>query len=251
MSKFLHHEPCSECGSRDNLGVWDDGHKFCFGCGYYVPNCADNSIQDIHSSLCDLQKQQQEDTINHAAFRDVPVDCTRNLPTIAVEWLQQFKLTKKEIYQQNSFLWSDAHESLIYTVFDIYGNLLMWQSRYFGNNSNAARFHTAGPAGSCYHIFDRHGTATTLTLVEDIISAIKVGRVAHAMPLWGSDVSYKRLLRLSHMYQNLNIWLDKDKQKYSVGARQRASIFFNHARCIITELDPKRYSTGEINGFLK
>ena len=34
-SSFLHTEPCPECGSKDNLGRYDDGHGYCFGCTYY------------------------------------------------------------------------------------------------------------------------------------------------------------------------------------------------------------------------
>jgi len=34
MNKFLHHSPCENCGSRDNLGVWED-HTYCFGCHNY------------------------------------------------------------------------------------------------------------------------------------------------------------------------------------------------------------------------
>ena len=34
QSKFLHHSPCENCGSRDNVGVWND-HTFCFGCQQY------------------------------------------------------------------------------------------------------------------------------------------------------------------------------------------------------------------------
>ena len=34
-STLLFHEPCPECGSRDNLGRYDDGHGYCFGCHYY------------------------------------------------------------------------------------------------------------------------------------------------------------------------------------------------------------------------
>lgn len=33
-SKFLRHEPCPECNSKDNLARYDDGHATCFGCGY-------------------------------------------------------------------------------------------------------------------------------------------------------------------------------------------------------------------------
>lgn len=28
-------EPCPNCGSRDNLARYDDGHGYCFGCGHY------------------------------------------------------------------------------------------------------------------------------------------------------------------------------------------------------------------------
>ena len=34
-SVCVRHEPCPECGSRDNLGRYSDGHGYCFGCGYY------------------------------------------------------------------------------------------------------------------------------------------------------------------------------------------------------------------------
>ena len=32
MADFSHHEPCPDCGSRDNLARYDDGSVFCFGC---------------------------------------------------------------------------------------------------------------------------------------------------------------------------------------------------------------------------
>ena len=32
--KFLHHAPCENCGSRDNLGVYEN-HTYCFGCHDY------------------------------------------------------------------------------------------------------------------------------------------------------------------------------------------------------------------------
>ena len=34
-STCVSHEPCPECGSRDNLARYSDGHGYCFGCGYY------------------------------------------------------------------------------------------------------------------------------------------------------------------------------------------------------------------------
>ncbi|WP_313196192.1 toprim domain-containing protein [Shinella zoogloeoides] len=36
-SSFVRKEPCPQCGSRDNLGRYSDGHGHCFGCGYHEP----------------------------------------------------------------------------------------------------------------------------------------------------------------------------------------------------------------------
>jgi twinkle protein len=35
-STLVRKAPCPECGSRDNLGVFSDGHGHCFGCGAYI-----------------------------------------------------------------------------------------------------------------------------------------------------------------------------------------------------------------------
>lgn len=43
-STFLQHEPCPECGSKDNLSRYSDGHAYCFGCEYYEP--ADGGERD-------------------------------------------------------------------------------------------------------------------------------------------------------------------------------------------------------------
>lgn len=34
-SKFLYHGSCPKCGSSDALGVFDDGHSFCYSCNTY------------------------------------------------------------------------------------------------------------------------------------------------------------------------------------------------------------------------
>ncbi len=43
-SEFVEHAPCPECGSDDNLAVYSDGHKFCFGCNHY--EAGDGGVHD-------------------------------------------------------------------------------------------------------------------------------------------------------------------------------------------------------------
>lgn len=42
-SEFVAHEPCPECGSRDNLARYSDGHGHCFGCGHYERGTGDTA----------------------------------------------------------------------------------------------------------------------------------------------------------------------------------------------------------------
>ena len=42
-STCIGHEPCPECGSRDNLARYDDGHGYCFGCNYHENADAESS----------------------------------------------------------------------------------------------------------------------------------------------------------------------------------------------------------------
>ena len=43
-SEFLTHEPCPSCGSSDALARYNDGHAYCFSCGYYEHAEGDNPI---------------------------------------------------------------------------------------------------------------------------------------------------------------------------------------------------------------
>lgn len=49
-STFVRHEPCLNCGSRNNLGVFSDGHKFCFGCRHYERGTDPQSESDAGNS---------------------------------------------------------------------------------------------------------------------------------------------------------------------------------------------------------
>ena len=71
-SEFIQHEPCPECGSRDNLARYDDGHAFCFGCNYrekpggeqkVITQKGDNSMDFVEGNFLALASRGiSEDT---------------------------------------------------------------------------------------------------------------------------------------------------------------------------------------------
>ena len=43
--KFTAHVPCKECGSNDNVALYEDGHGYCFGCKKYFTKF---EMEDLH-----------------------------------------------------------------------------------------------------------------------------------------------------------------------------------------------------------
>lgn len=50
-STLIRHGPCPECGSRDNLAEYSDGHTYCYGCSKYTKHAASllEKVQDLES----------------------------------------------------------------------------------------------------------------------------------------------------------------------------------------------------------
>lgn len=241
-SNFLGHSPCPNCGSRDNLGNWEDG-KWCFGCGYRLPKYKGLSLKDLRQSL----EQQEKRGSKYANLR-LPSDFSYDLPEQCRQWLSKYGLTNREI-SQHRFGWSAEYECLIFPVFDIFGNLLAWQGRSFRQKpENVQRYNSRGDLSSIYHIIGTGGN--TVVCVEDLVSAIKVSRLLPAMPLWGSQMPIDRIRKLSGRFSRLVLWLDHDKQRYALQARFRALPYFDDVKVVITELDPKGYSDIRIKEYL-
>ena len=218
---FSHHEPCPNCKSRDNLARYEDGHAHCFGCGYREEAEFRAIVKRL--TMC----------------KPLPEDTTHVLPQKALQWLGKYDIMKDE---SKTFLWSSEREYLIFPFYDQEGRLEAWQGRSFSGTGR--RYFTTGAVSD---IMILYGTGRNVILTEDVLSAIKVGRVAVGLPLFGSNIPPRLLLRLATRFKDLGIWLDRDKAKESHHGAVRASqMGFDRVRTIITDLDPKEYTTDEI-----
>ena len=98
----------------------------------------------------------------------------------------------------------------------------------------------------------------SITIVEDIVSAIKVGRYTDSIAVLGSYVSDNildilrtvtvangEITRTNH-YDRVNIWLDDDKYFEGLKFAQRLRTFGLNVVTIKTKLDPKEQSDDTI-----
>jgi len=238
MSQFVQHEPCPQCGSRDNLGVWSDGHRYCFGCGYYIGATDKPSLSSRKVSKME------------APSISLPSDCSLYIPSEPSSWLGKYDITKQEIVA-NRILWSEDRGYLCFPYFGADSNLEAWQGRYFGDNKDHPKWVTYGKIQDYLKIFnltdaEEHG----IILVEDIVSAIKVGRQYPVSPLFGSHADWSTLARYSRVTKKITFWLDADKYKAARKFESRASLLGFETAVLYTEKDPKEYSDEEIKLFV-
>lgn len=240
MANFLHHTSCPKCGSKDNRAIYSDGSSWCFGCRSYT-----NATIFEPSSIAKIKRSYTNVTL--------PEDVTHVLPEPVKEWLNKWNLNELELSQLKC-LYSDSKSLLIFPVYGAFKELLMYQGRYFGDNPDHPKYLTFG-AKNVLHVLHHWDKGTpsfdpTVVCVEDLISAVKIGSVTNALPLWGASIPLELARRLSKRFSRLCIWLDMDKAKESLKSRSTLSMMFDEVQSIVTEKDPKEYSHDEIRRFL-
>lgn len=226
MVKFLRHLPCPRCGSKDNLGEWSDGHLFCFGCGYRKGS--KYTLQQV--------KEKVSPGARPGVILQLPEDVSTYIPRKPYEWLKK-ALTDEEILK-HGIGWSQRLEAIILPARDKTGELLLYQSRYFGNKKNIPKYLTKGLKGDILLTLGDHPTSR-IVLVEDLLSAIVVSRVENSMPLWGATVTLGTLRKLSKQYRKLAIWLDYDKLAGALKLSSEARLLFEEVEVLTSENDPK------------
>ncbi len=249
MASFLKHEPCPKCGSRDNLARYDDGSAWCFGCHYREGK--DGSSGTIHSAGITQEKSIL-----------VAEDLCNDFPSHVVEWLAKYDISVIEAIQ-HGWKYSPFYDQLVFQWYDEDGEVLLSQARNFNpERAKKRKYYNQGSPAEVLPIFsppemvrenERAGlagrcqTPKRLVVVEDAVSAARIGRQSDAMPCLGSYLPAKKIMRLWTLgYRELVVWLDADKLKEAREIETMAKWIGLSAKTLYTELDPKEYSDAEI-----
>ena len=237
---WIKNTPCPKCHSKDNLGIWDDGSSWCFGCHAYTPPT--KTIDNLKARLLRSKSVTKSGVM-------LPEDAWGMIPKVALEWLGKYHLTKEDIAKLNP-LYSQSKDLLIFPFYDMDREIIAWQGRYFGANKNYPKYVTYGTK-DMLSMFPGPEQTKTVSVVEDVISAIKVSKVTDTLALLGSYLSLKTANRLTRTYDHLVLWLDADKYKEAVATSSRLSPLFKSVKVIYTELDPKEYNAEEIKKYVQ
>ena len=237
MSDFVRHESCPQCFGSDPLGRFDDGHAFCFSCGWYESGSKFKKFKQVSA------ENNNKNATNNVFL---PYDCTDSLPIDVINWLFKYGISNKEIAQYQ-FKWSPSWSRLVFPIYDKVGKLRFWQGRHFGPHIDkvSSKYFTVGLKDD-YDVIPGDGDVESLVVVEDYISAIKVSRTHAACPIFGSSISTQRTCRFALRYSEIVLWLDFDKRKAAFEWKVKNKVLFRSITPVFVTKDPKDYSDDEI-----
>lgn len=250
MSRFLRYEPCEKCRERgkdsrgDNLAIYSDGGGHCFSCGTH--------IHPPSSSRWDGGNNRDLE-VDNKIKRILPDDFTRDVPARCWEWLLQYGLPYD--YWQGIVGWSEKYQRLTFRVGDplqfSIGRLLPAPSEGLDQErpkGHVRKWHVWGDAHK--HIERLGEESGTIILVEDLISAHKVGQTAECVPLFGTQI-FPALLYYLRQKDNIILWLDNDQGDIIARKCRNLEVLTGvPVKYINTIKDPKEYNVKEISRYI-
>lgn len=224
---FLKHEACPNCRALgkdrtgNNLARYTNGSAHCFSCRYWEPPTGyipkSEKAKEIVAPPNDLCSHFNGDNLR---------------------WLKKY-LTDFEI--MDHFKYSPSMKRHVYKYADY------WEARSVdpAHVKDKCISHGVKP----YNLL---GKGDTIVVVEDIVSAIKVSRVARSLPLFGAYLSPDFMVRLvKERPKQIVIWLDEDKWDSAMQYAAKINTLAPIARAVKTRYDPKDHTDFGIKEVLK
>jgi hypothetical protein len=255
VARFVKHIGCPKCGSRDNLGIWDDGSKWCFGCKYFVRG---------ETTVAAVERLRKVNAVDSPGIK-LPEDITETLPEVARKWLSKYDLSWP-VLRNHEIVWSPSRQLLIFPVSEFKpvskdrrlsyhisefkeDGLLMWQGRYFGEDPKHPKYISEGKTHEIIHLLGDLDN-DHIFVVEDMVSAIKLSFLETVMPLFGCELGAKRANYLSRRFTTLTFWLDPDKRQSAMKQAFANKHLFKEVSVIYSDKDPKDYHFGEMRDII-
>jgi len=218
-SEFLQKEPCPSCGSRDNLARYDDGHGFCFGCGYYEHPNGNSEHREV--------KRLSKDMIPLGKFIDLSKRGIRQ------ETCERFGYFIGE--------WKDGRSVQVANYRDQTGAVCGQKVRLPGKE-----FTTTGDFKSVVlfgqHLWKRGGKQIVIT--EGEIDCLTLGQV---MPTWpvvslpngalSAVKAIKKNLEFLETYEKVILFFDMDEAGQK--AVQECVDLFTPGKCAVAQIPLK------------
>lgn len=241
---------CPICGKDTNTNALIVNHGIkaynasCFACGYNPFQM--KGIQTL-DELKEIRRLNNE-KLGYAI--KLPNDFTTEIPLIGRLWLYKSGL-RPSVWKAYNIGYSERLKRVILPVYNKQGTLIWFQCRALLKGQKPKYIQPSrDKTGIVFEALGHAEDRNTVVVVEDIMSAIRVGETTNTVSMLGTKADTDQINRLSE-YNKVITWLDSDKAgvRGAANIRQAVSLLTNTTN-ICTTLDPKCYSNKEIRSTL-
>lgn len=174
---------------------------------------------------------------------------TSEWPAYARNWIRQYGLSNNEI-TENGISYSPYFDRLYFDVFDTNGKS-GFASRRLSEYDEKPKWLYFADGGIWQGVSPNdQKTDSTLVLVEDIVSAIKIRRLEDALALLKTTINVDTMTKL-FAYKHFIIWLDNDNRQVKLNQLKLANRLSTLGTTrVVHSTDPKNLSMNEIREIL-
>lgn len=242
---------CPEnCGSGGTLSIVNDHKRLwcsCFRCGF---NASESKGQQTLAELARI-RELNESAEKMMLSMELPHDFTTTIPRHGRAWLFKAGLSEST-YKLHGIGYSKTLDRVILPVFGDKGELIWYQCRALHAGQKPKYLQ---PARDRSHVLYRGhlqpSTDGRAIIVEDILSAIRVGKHIQTYSLLGTKITTAQAARLSK-HDRITTWLDPDSAGRKGAYRIRRTLgLLTEVDNIVTTTDPKDLTDKEILEWLR
>lgn len=239
--------PCKWCASSDAMAEYETG-LHCFSC-----KRSERFFSAERSSSHTSPLPSREGPLS------LPRDFTTRLPDKALAWLYSHHFTDELIdkyligWSTKTRIYRRMHRDHIEfgprVILPYYekDELKFFEARSL--DGARAKYITVGDKKTFFKSFEE--PQKEIVIVEDMLSAMRVGEICPTLSLRGTSLSNEALIKLGKMSDIFHVWLDGDSAGKKAAARIAQKLhWWGDVNMVSSSKDPKCYSDLEIKQYL-
>ena len=253
MGDLIQHGlPCKECSSSDAMAEYTTNY-FCFSC----ETSFKKSLGETNPHLQDPEARHngiQRSVASSSAIEGIKtyvVPFYSPIPQEAKDYLNSYGITEEECetykirYTKNFYIYSERKKEYVNmgprVVFRYGPNKWDLEARSLDPNDKM-KYITVGNKNYLFKTFTK--SYNTVIIVEDILSAIKVGRVMPCIALRGTNLNKKQKSEILKLCKKrIGLWLDSDGAgRVAAGRIFYKFIAVRQVKKCVSKHDPKCYT---------
>ena len=239
---------CGKDAAADIRHNLDGYSMYCHRCG--TPEFVPLGVLSFAERM-ELRKLEKEAaTVLTRATVRLPADFTLDIPANRLSWLLEASITPY-MARKVGIGYTPKYQRIVLPVYDADNNLVFTQNRAVIKGQQPKYLNpSVNREAILYFAAPQDADFSTVVVVEDILSAIRVGEFIPTYSLLGTKVSLIQA-NLLIQYAHILIWLDPDKAGVD-GTKKLKKLagLVSQVTVVTSDADPKNLTNQEIKDIL-